>query len=1564
MARRRADGKPRTHMLFRERKAFASVLICLLLVVGSSVAFAEEDPGGSGGPSLSQVQEAIADPDLEAVPIPQVDSQAAEELPNEDLNRAEVNELLAEVFGQAIEGPAGIFDELEVEKFYSDNVALIAPGDQPNGEGVPDGSRPTLLEASLPLRTETSEGDQRPVDLGLEYFEGEIRPANPLVEVEIPTRLENGIALPDTGVRIELDGAPADRSPSNLNESVATYPNVADDTSLVVAPTPTGVETFTLLQSPDAPLSQKFNLTLPSGGTLRETDDGGAEVSRGDDVLVAVRPPSAIDAEESSVPVRLETAGDSIVITVEPSADNQYPILVDPMWETYYWFQRWTTSFAGWSSFSNSPVFTTSHNGVHEGIWDPGLQIGSGNTGITPGAQARWDYRVPRWSTDVNGLGQPVKPTSFINRVIFSQLFFDVQAYANNPLWNDPFFAFYLWDENKGEFVAIGHRFGLQGNLSNMNYEYNLYNTSPPNENVNAKQTSLELVSSQTKSQYRQLYVGLAGVELSDKDFPVVSPLMEPDGWFTGTAVPIEFTATDTGLGLRQLSLTQPRASGGSKITNLVHPSLCTGGAMSPCPRYWKSSAGPAVKFEPSVMPQGENAVTLKATDALGQVSTNKPGLPPGTGSIWVNVDHTAPSLALSGSLTEQGAIGTSASQYTLKYKATDGDHDPPSALASVGIAGSGSGQMQRPRGVAFDASGNMWVADTQNNRIQKYSANGSFLMQFGSAGMGAGQFNKPIGLAVGSNGWIWVADSVNKRVQVFDSQGTFINSITYGPFVEPVGVATGPNGALWIADRGARQVFKFTQAGTFVSTVKTSLGGTYNNFSAPIGLATDAGGNVWVADNGHNKLIKFNAEGKIAFEFGSEGTGNGQFRGVVAVAVARSGNLVVTDDLNNRVQVFQPSGDFLRQFGSLGSGSGQLKEPREVAINPDGTVLVADAANSRLARWSHADYDPQSGAAATEVKVDGQLVEKFSPGCATRSCAIDRTWTLKSADYAAGQHQLDVIATDGVGLSTTKSLTFTTIKDTTAPQLSEFGSIFTAPEGWMDQGPQAFWAGALDGGYGVASLVLKIDGQVVRSTTQNCTAGGCGAWIIGSIDLATYKGGAHAAELIATDIGGNVNKKVWTINVNPQGDVSGDEAVDTIDASDATSDSGVVASTDEVVHPAEQAAGNEPGLQQDGDVFESTGTGNQSTIAVDPADGFTVESPDGLLEVVPVGTSEDATPMVVEEEAAATSANTSANVDTVIRPVFYGVFDYQSIRDKAAPEKYSWEVKMSGNQVLNLVNDQYAEVKHAVKGTVAYGIVADPAHDSIGTTLQTSLDVSGNILTLTVPHRSKQYVYPVVGGVGWEGGFTTSLAVMPPPETPLDLAALEVNTVTSSLEVGPPEPVPANEADASTSALGELRKSFARTICGPNLDGVKEPLKAFIILEGDCGNAFTADVGEWKLWDATMRGAFLYVPGVRVRHKEAKACTQRVISESSFHDRAIKEAYECRFGPKTSDNNGGASAPLGHYLRAQAHWELGHRGICGDNCGGTANPWHWEDKPQELHLWPSGMIDRTVPSD
>ncbi len=90
----------------------------------------------------------------------------------------------------------------------------------------------------------------------------------------------------------------------------------------------------------------------------------------------------------------------------------------------------------------------------------------------------------------------------------------------------------------------------------------------------------------------------------------------------------------------------------------------------------------------------------------------------------------------------------------------------PPSFITKWGIDPAANGQFNAPLGVAVDGDGNVFVVDSNNDRVQKFSSTGTYLTQWGTSGAGNGQFNYPTGVAVDSVGNVYVTDVANNRVQ------------------------------------------------------------------------------------------------------------------------------------------------------------------------------------------------------------------------------------------------------------------------------------------------------------------------------------------------------------------------------------------------------------------------------------------------------------------------------------------------------------------------------------------------------------------------------------------------------------------------------------------------------------------------------------------------------------------------------------------------------------------------------------------------------------------------------
>ncbi|MCH8222671.1 MAG: SMP-30/gluconolactonase/LRE family protein, partial [Chloroflexi bacterium] len=148
-----------------------------------------------------------------------------------------------------------------------------------------------------------------------------------------------------------------------------------------------------------------------------------------------------------------------------------------------------------------------------------------------------------------------------------------------------------------------------------------------------------------------------------------------------------------------------------------------------------------------------------------------------------------------------------------------DAEAEGATLVAKWGSPGGGDGQFNRPGGVAVDASGNVYVADFDNHRVQVFSPEGRFLRKWGSEGAADGEFDGPTGVAVDGSGNVYVVDGLNARVQVFSPEGRFLRKwgsegAADGEFGGPTGVAVDASGNVYVVDTGSHRVQVFSPEG------------------------------------------------------------------------------------------------------------------------------------------------------------------------------------------------------------------------------------------------------------------------------------------------------------------------------------------------------------------------------------------------------------------------------------------------------------------------------------------------------------------------------------------------------------------------------------------------------------------------------------------------------------------------------------------------------------------------------------------------------------------------------
>jgi sugar lactone lactonase YvrE len=1040
--------QPRSEQSFSVDSIAQSMIVlgavALLTVLSVFAGIASADEGEpvpeSSAVTAGLVREAAESPNRLQPPPP--DSRAADQLPHGELDRAQALNLLDSVFGAEVEEPGGLFDSLEVKKFLSDHAAVVADDSGPETatvigeEGPPpesgQASEPTLLESTLPLRVEDPAGGRVPVDLSLERSEGELQPTAPLVEAEIPGELENGISLANSDITIELLNAAGERAPSAVEDDAAFYPNVQADTDLLVAPIPTGVETWTQMRTLESPTTQEFHLNMPPGADLEETATGGAEVKLNGRALLNVPPATAVDAAGNEVPVQMSVHGDDLELVASVTAATQFPVLIDPTWQFESWNWTWGSSnFASWYPYHTDPsylplTYAYPSPEVHA------LDLTSGFAGSANVlSRAEWTFYVPRFYSDMEKFGH--RPESFIDSGQLEAAMFLLEGNnAYNPVEDAG-----IIDEEKGEWVSVATHRGTEGEVSGWSGKYWFPNSAP---DTHARIFTFQLATLEYEAQakYRTALAGEAIVGFGDHNAPEITELTPPSGWMNATepSKP-SYAAADPGLGIYEVQLAKPIIWGNeTKITKTNYKVGCTGIPTNPCPEKIESAepGRPSVALEPQYMPEGPQTITFKAMDPLGTE-----GIPPNPGNTCcgepyphfsekattVKIDHSAPTLSLSGSLTEQASVGTTKAQYALKYSATDGSEEAPT-LAVMGA----SGIFSHPADVALDAAENRWIADEANNRIVKCDSTGAVVASYSAVGS-TETLSHPTGIDVDSSGNVWVVDSGHNRVVEFTSGGEWIRKVGKlgsgnSEINNPTGIAVGANGNVWVADTGNNRVQEFSSTGAFIGAFG-GKGSASGQFMEPSAVDVGAGNKVWVADTGNNRIEELDEKGEFLAVYGSLGSGNGQLNHPVGIDVDTRGSVWVVDQGNGRVEQFSERGEYLGKFGSVGAGETQFNftRPAGIASNVVGTLWVADSGNNRISRW----YGPKgtrSGLRKVTIKVDGKVVQEPAVTCPQGGCPMSGEWTLHSGEYAAGAHTVEVLATDGVGLAKTEKVAIT----------------------------------------------------------------------------------------------------------------------------------------------------------------------------------------------------------------------------------------------------------------------------------------------------------------------------------------------------------------------------------------------------------------------------------------------------------------------------------------------------------------------------------------------------------
>jgi sugar lactone lactonase YvrE len=325
-------------------------------------------------------------------------------------------------------------------------------------------------------------------------------------------------------------------------------------------------------------------------------------------------------------------------------------------------------------------------------------------------------------------------------------------------------------------------------------------------------------------------------------------------------------------------------------------------------------------------------------------------------------------------------------------------------------VAGNGTGsyggdggqasvaELNGPTGVAFDKSGNMYIADQSNNRIRKITTTGliSTIAGNGAAGFGgdlgqatAAKLNSPWDIAIDMVGNVYIADGSNHRIRKIDTSGvihTVAGNGTQGfsgdggqataaKLNYPSGLTTDALGNLYIADGQNNRIRLVNTAGVISTIVGNGTPGaagdggqaTAAEIDNIYGVVVDAMGNIYIPDGPDNLIRKVDASGIISTIGGIETggfTGDGgqataaELNFPIRATIDGAGNLYIADSFNNRVRVINSLGVISTIVGNGTSGfsgdgaqatAAELNSPTGITFDAIGNLYIADQYNNRI---------------------------------------------------------------------------------------------------------------------------------------------------------------------------------------------------------------------------------------------------------------------------------------------------------------------------------------------------------------------------------------------------------------------------------------------------------------------------------------------------------------------------------------------------------------------------------------------------------------------------------------
>ncbi|MDX2219215.1 MAG: Ig-like domain repeat protein, partial [Burkholderiales bacterium] len=395
------------------------------------------------------------------------------------------------------------------------------------------------------------------------------------------------------------------------------------------------------------------------------------------------------------------------------------------------------------------------------------------------------------------------------------------------------------------------------------------------------------------------------------------------------------------------------------------------------------------------------------------------------------------------------GGVTGSFTSVTMVPAGSGGLINTVAGTGTFGFSGDGgaatAAQLRSPSGIALDGTGNLYIADTNNQRIRKVTPGGVISTVAGNGVQGFGgdggaataaQLNNPQAVAIDSAGNLYIADTSNHRIRKVTPDGVISTvagtgvqgfsgeggAATAAQLSSPRSVAVDGAGNLYIADTFNQCIRRVTPGGIISTVAGNATGGfsgdggaaTAAQLQNPNGVALDDAGNLYISDTDNQRIRRVAPSGVISTVAGNglggfSGDGgaatSAQLLNPLAIALDAAGNLYIPDFSNQRIRKVTPGGIISTvagdgAIGSAGDGGAATSAqigPVSVAIDIAGNLYISDQSNQRIRKVTVSTV-PAAPIIGSPTAGNAQVSVAFTPGSDGGSPILDYTVTCTSA--------------------------------------------------------------------------------------------------------------------------------------------------------------------------------------------------------------------------------------------------------------------------------------------------------------------------------------------------------------------------------------------------------------------------------------------------------------------------------------------------------------------------------------------------------------------------------------